>query len=548
MRDKRNEMKIILIDKRDRFRDDVRNRLLIDDDRDVELLTDLADSNSLDTAINRYQPEILVVADNVFVERSTWENFGIKVVGYVTRQGGVEVFATSGIPFYRKVDTAAHLLNQLEGGIPKTAEQRAEEKAPASASSHGNISFNKPVDEEEPSAAPAANASFSRPERPSYDMPIYNESTYTPLSANSPVASKSNQAKNLVGPADSTHQTNSTFAPESSNIPITPTSLPKQTQSPEIWSVKDRFDYERRRTLNSAATTSVLGDMMSNQIKTQTIAVYAAKGGVGKTTIATELAVTLSLMSHGRSNYRVCLIDYNIDFGDVLTTLNLDNKGPTLTHWAREIRRKLTSGIAPDEISYTQGEIEGRLQQFNNTTLYALVAPVAHEDSMEIESDELSIILKSIQQNGNFDFVICDTGNNTRDSTVIALETADKVLLIATQDVSAVNCDKSFLQTMTRIGFDTSKIRLVLNNIMPYKFTQVSVKEVEEMFPYPCIARFKRDPEVTKANNCSEPIVYQPNHEFTREMRKVAAYISGQQIGEQNKKTNLLASLFKRKE
>ena len=51
------------------------------------------------------------------------------------------------------------------------------------------------------------------------------------------------------------------------------------------------------------------------------ITVYSAKGGVGKTTISCELASYLALTEHGRDKFKVCIVDYNIDFGDVMGCL-----------------------------------------------------------------------------------------------------------------------------------------------------------------------------------------------------------------------------------
>ena len=71
------------------------------------------------------------------------------------------------------------------------------------------------------------------------------------------------------------------------------------------------------------------------------ITVYSAKGGVGKTTISCELASYLALTEHGRDKFKVCIVDYNIDFGDVMGTLLYNPNKACMTLWADEIRGQL---------------------------------------------------------------------------------------------------------------------------------------------------------------------------------------------------------------
>lgn len=614
-------MKIILLDKRNHFRDDARTRLLVDDDRTVELVTDLGDSNNLASAISRYQPDLIVVADNVYSERSAWGNCGVPVVGYMTTRNGEDIFTRDGIPHYPQIATATHLLNLLEAGIPTIANVHrvAEDTQPAPAGNPVENSHSQTPATQSPAGFPAPfgmnghNDMYSTPATASQTtrgadygvkQPNQNESAPTHGGAaynNPPASSGAGSDRPSLNPMfepmsgrpavpqKEMHQQRNEPAtnayqgfpqPNQPVVPPQPVAQPPVRENPapafappaygnptpnytqpnyapqqgapaypgaQVVNTKTQLDDRRVERNTATYSASVLEDIAVKNTPTKTVAVYSAKGGVGKTTITTELATILSMTSNGRGNYRVCLVDYNIDFGDILTTLNLDNRGPNLTHWASDVRRRIQGGESPEDIYYGRKEIEGRLQRVGSTSLYALVAPITHEDSMDIRSEEPGIILRNIIANGCFDFVICDTGNNTRDATVSALDAADVIFMIATQDVSAVNCDKSFLQTMHRVGFDVDKIRLVMNGIMPYKYTQVSVEEVEAMFPYPCVARFKRDPEVTRANNCSEPIVKNPNHEFTREMRKIVAYLTGKPIPQEKAKGGFFSMFNKKK-
>lgn len=272
--------------------------------------------------------------------------------------------------------------------------------------------------------------------------------------------------------------------------------------------------------------------------RTKVVTVYSAKGGVGKTSIATELAVCLALTSNGRRRFRVCIVDYNIDFGDVATTLELRDDGPNMSYWASEIRGMLENDKEPDDIQFTREDMESHyLQKMKDTGLYALCAPITHEDSMLVKPTELEIMLRNIIDHGEFDFVICDTGNNTRDSSIIALDHSEYVLLVATQDVTTANCNASVLRTLQDAGFDTDKVRLVVNSVLSSRETGISVQEVEETFPYKCVARIKRTNDIIKANNLSRPLVYKPNHDYTKQIQRIVRYITeGERMEEPQKK------------
>lgn len=280
--------------------------------------------------------------------------------------------------------------------------------------------------------------------------------------------------------------------------------------------------------------------------KTTVVTVYSAKGGVGKTTLSTEIAVYLALTCGGRERYKVCLVDYDIDFGDVLTTLDFSSDGPNMADWAKDIRRRLQGGEETEQIHYSSDEVKSYLQSMEKTGLYALLAPIVHEDSLTIREEELQVMLRSIVECGAFDFVVCDTGNNTRDAAVAALEASEYVLLVANQDVATANCNDSFLSTMKRLHFDMDKIRLVLNNVRQPKQTGVTLREIEELFPYPCIARIRHDTDVMRANNFSKPIVYEPQHEVTKEIRKIISFLTGTEEPQTMRKKGLFTGLFRK--
>ena len=279
--------------------------------------------------------------------------------------------------------------------------------------------------------------------------------------------------------------------------------------------------------------------------KTRCIAVWSAKGGVGKSTIAANLALYLSMIPHGRGLYKVCLVDYNIESGDIRTILGIQGDHLSdMSLWADEIHLQLARGRRPEDITFSQTRIAEYLETSDaKTGLSVLLAPELHEKAQFIETKEIQVMLSNIIRFGGFDFVICDTADNTSDGSFCALEMADLVLMVCTQDITTANRNDSVLRSLKHSGIDTSKFRTVINAAASKRKSGISTAEVEEFFKdYECVGRIRENADIQHANNYSRPLVYKPRHEFRADMEKIVRYI----LEEPEKKTEKKKKLFGR--
>lgn len=467
--------RVIVVDAREDFLADINTRMILDDERELSIVTTLSSAEHLHIALQRYPADIVAVCENLIDTQEDWGFAGTKIVGYALTSEGIEKFTQRNIPCYGVIRRVPLLLDRLERGLPQ----------------------------------------------------------------------KNMQDSNTVTPNIDTAEDEVEEKKEDCKVTETLKTVEHEETAFQPRNIRSQLS-KYRETATQNEEKLIQREFSAPKRNTTVVTVYSAKGGVGKTTLSTEIAVYLVLTCGGRDRYKVCLVDYNIDFGDVLTTLDFSCDGANMSTWAQEIRERIKSGEKAEDIIYSGPEVMKHLQKMEKTGLYSLVAPIIHEDSLLITEEELQIMLRSVSECGEFDFVICDTGNNTRDAAVVALEAAEYVLLVVNQDVTTANCNDSFLTTMKRLHFDMEKIRLVINNVQPPKLTGVTVREIEELFPYPCIARIRRDNDVIRANNLSRPIVYEPQHEVTKEIRKIISFLTGTEDPMTEKKKGFYRGLFRR--
>jgi Flp pilus assembly CpaE family ATPase len=193
---------------------------------------------------------------------------------------------------------------------------------------------------------------------------------------------------------------------------------------------------------------SIANHEETERIRGRVITVYSAKGGCGKTTIATNLASVLTHDRDGDRDRRVCLLDLDLQFGDVGTSLRMN---PTKT-----ISQTLeTDGpIDADRILENLLAYQGRFD--------VLLAPISPVDIERISSEFVSRLISTLQN--HYDFIVIDTAPTLSEVMVRTLQESDLAILITTLDMSAIKNIKLTISALDALGLSSARRMLLLNH------------------------------------------------------------------------------------
>ncbi len=245
---------------------------------------------------------------------------------------------------------------------------------------------------------------------------------------------------------------------------------------------------ERARQLSSSGGPCGDGD------RGRVVTVFSAKGGVGKTAVATNLAVALASGNgsgngkHGPKG-RVCLVDLDLEFGDVAIVLGL------------KPRRTIADVV--QVFDRLDGDmLEGFLEE-HGSGLSVLIAPVRPEEAETISGMQIGQIIDLLRC--RFDYVVIDTCPSFSEGVLAALDRSDDIYLVASTDVTAVKNARVAMQKLRQLGYDQNLVRLVLNRAD--NRLNLPTGEIEEAIGLPVVSRVPSDIVVPKSQNKGVTVV-----------------------------------------
>lgn len=195
---------------------------------------------------------------------------------------------------------------------------------------------------------------------------------------------------------------------------------------------------------DQAKKKKIANPTSASKLQTKVISVFSTKGGVGKTTIATNLAVAIAT-----SNKKVVLLDFDLQFGDVAISLNLYVKN-TITELIKDISNVEAENDMIEEYMLT-----------HYSGVKVLAAPTKPENAEYVNSDHIKKIIDIMK--GRFDYIIIDTAQGFDDTVITALDESDTILYISTLDLPSIKNTKNGLEVMKTLNYSNEKVKVVVN-------------------------------------------------------------------------------------
>lgn len=199
------------------------------------------------------------------------------------------------------------------------------------------------------------------------------------------------------------------------------------------------------------------------------ITVFGSKGGLGKTTVAVNLAVKLA-----ENRKKVALLDLDLQFGDIPIFMDIE---------PADTIAELMQDVCPLSIDSVRGYMA-----VHPSGVHVLCAPKSPEYAETIPAEKVQSLLGLLRP--YYDFVIVDTPSAFSDVVLTALESSTTILFVAGLDLSILKNAKLSLSVLDSLR-QKDKVRILVNRAV--EISTVTLADVAKIIGSPVWAKLPSD-------------------------------------------------------
>ncbi len=176
----------------------------------------------------------------------------------------------------------------------------------------------------------------------------------------------------------------------------------------------------------------------------QVITLFSPKGGVGRTTIATNLAVAL----HQLTGRPVALVDGSLPFGDIGVILNMNPKAKTIADLVGSFETADADVLDAVLVPHSSG-------------IRVLLAPPTPESAELITGAHIKHVLDTLRE--RYAYTVVDTWPSFQEVVLTMMDTADVVLTPMTLEITSLKNVRVFLEVTEKLGYTDKKVQIIAN-------------------------------------------------------------------------------------
>jgi len=253
------------------------------------------------------------------------------------------------------------------------------------------------------------------------------------------------------------------------------------------------------------------------------ITVFGAKGGIGKTTITTNIGSSIAKSG----NHSVLIIDLDTRFGDVAIMLDVE---PHFT-----VAQLATRVDTLDRATFKSALVQ------HESGVYVLPAPKHPNEWRSVTAEEIKELVKFATR--MFDYVILDTPGAFNDIVGVALEVATQVLVVTSVDMASIKDTSFILDLMDSEAFSEDRQMLVVNHANGS--SPMRTGDIERVLQRKVYWEIPHSQDVSLSSQLGRPIVLaKPHSKAAVNLSNLATKLTGRTINAAPPKGGLFRRLL----